>query len=71
MRWWTTLSGEMVCDCDRGEHQTLTQTFKDNNYSGWVKHPETDSCHQLSTQAWCPEGQLLQVIRQEFTKKYL
>lgn len=44
MRWWMTISGEFVCGCDKG----------------WVRHQETDSCHQLSTQGWCPEGQLLQ-----------
>ena len=47
----------------------LTKTIANNEtivdkifvLSGWIKNKETNKCHQLSTQGWCPDGQLLQV----------
>lgn len=51
-RLWTTLTGELKCFCNKGWFRN-----QDTIWSGaW----DLGSCNQLSTQAWCPAGQLLQ-----------
>ena len=39
-----TVTGDVECVCE----------------GGWMRNEETGECHQHSTQAWCPDGQLLQ-----------
>ena len=45
VRRWYNLTGGITCDCEYG----------------WARQTSQGECHQYSTQAWCPEGQLLQV----------
>ena len=40
-----SLTGEVSCQCE----------------DGWQRQGSGGQCHQHSTQAWCPQGQLLQV----------
>ena len=45
VRRWYNLTGGITCDCEYG----------------WARQTSQGECQQYSTQAWCPEGQLLQV----------
>jgi len=46
MRRWYNLTGGTTCDCE----------------DGWARETSGGECHQFSTQAWCPDGKLLQEI---------
>jgi len=46
VRRWYNLTGGITCDCEYG----------------WARQTSQGECQQYSTQAWCPEGQLLQEI---------